>query len=591
MLGCVVAAALAVVVRGSPLASTPDDPGFAPLNDLLRNVTFQLPPLSFSKDGLDATLENTLCGHIHIGLLEVGFTPPSSGSAAGRGVESAAKPLGDIAFSALGLGLGCSADVKYTAPLGIHGTLGVTFAVKDSGLTAVATFADDHVPETTPSVPTSMALPSAQCVGTFDVTDLKFDGGAVGWILNIFKSEIVSLVENQLGSVACELVSEDIPPLINPLLFNISTLLREAGANPPPPFGTVPLPRQPVVLPASLTRASSAATVDWASNPALTLVDWVVDNVLGDDAALPAATTSAAATRRMALVDPLVEHLTGGSGVFARDGLSIELIHFDDALTNTTIGIRSFSIGGLDTIESLDVLVPYVEGEASANASALTFSTWSRVGMSALNLSLGLWLDLGPGTSIDHGAGTYHLEVEISAGLEDVEAVGILLSALKREALEDISIGSLLRTPVGCALSALWEGDAGLNITGFDLALARLEGPTITGLISGGLDTLVDDSVAAARALYGDAVWAATRGLSDGAGREVANGAIGLVRAFGAALLSCPRAGGGGLPPSPVEWKHSALLALLSSAVSGGDRSAIGVGGWLMDANALLASG
>ena len=572
----------------SVLASS-DDPGFAPLNDLLRNVTFNIPAIAFSADGVDATIESTVCSHLHVGLLEASYTPHAASTPP---ASPPPRALGALAFGAEGVGLKCTASVVYKAPLGVHGTLGVQFGVEDSNLAATAAFFDDAVPATTPTVPTRVEFPASECAGTFHVDGLKFSGGVAGWILELLKSLIGSEVEKELNSAVCGVLSSALPPLVNPLLLNVSRLLRDAAMNPPPPFGATPTPRRDVPLPASLTSATSAATVDWAQNPVLALVDWAVDNVLGDDASLAPSAQVDAATRRLALVDPLVTHLTNGTGWFQAQDLDVMLIHFDDALTNTTIGLRSFQIGGLDTINRLDLLEPYeANGEATGGGCAdLAFSTWSRVGAKRLNMSLGLWLDLGPGSNVAHGAGTYHLEIEIGASMAEVEATAIVLSALQREVLEHMRIGALLTTPAACALSLLWAGDAGLNITGLELELSEFNGPFLSGFISGGLDTLIDNAVSAVKQLYGPVLWAATSSLADGAGRELLNGGIKLAREFGGALLTCDSK----QPPGPnaphlVNWETSAALALVSDAISEGPSSALGVGGWLMDINSLIA--
>jgi hypothetical protein len=574
-------------------SATPSDdpPGFGPLDALLRNVTFTIPPISFSEDGIDVTIENTKCGGmphpITVGNLALDFTAPPHAPITSGGAVA----LGDVTVAADGIGVGCASDVHYKAGL-IKGTIGITFAMKKSSVTAVINIFDDdhHAVAAMPLCPTRIAIPNDghQCVGTFVVSDLTFKGDVVAWILEIFRKSLANEIEKELGTLLCSALSEKVPPLLNPLVYNVSQFLRRAGADPPPPFDATPLPRHAVDLPKSLTHSSGAATVDWDNNPLLTLADWAIDNVLGNDAALPRGVVTNAKTRRLGLIEPLVRHATAGTGVVGQSGLHVELIHFDEQLTNTTIGIRSFSIGGLDTVNSLDLLEPYI-GAAANRSSDLDFSTWSRVGLKTLNLSLGLWIDLGPGTSVSQGDGTYHLELEINTVVENVEIVAIVLSALRRTVWHDIEIGSLIQTPFGCLLSSLWEGDAGMNLTGLEVKVGALRGPTITGLISSGLDALVDNAAAALKILYGDSVSAALRSLSDGVVRDLVNTVVKLGREFGASVTSCPRAGGGDAPPSPVNWKTSKLLALVSDALSGGEDSSIGVGGWLMDTNALIS--
>lgn len=164
----------------------------------------------------------------------------------------------------------------------------------------------------------------------------------------------------------------------------------------------------------------------------------------------------------------------------------------EDKLSKTSIRINGIHVVGLDT---LTTFVPLIEiGEYTFRNEL----RWDRLSI-ALDLSLTLQTStLDDPILVSPTPVTIMENITISLDLERIDVNASIFLAIDQNKFDTLPLGSLLKNPVVCFLSALDT----LEVSGLEVSLGKLSEPVITGFVSPGFEHLVATLVEAAFIAY-----------------------------------------------------------------------------------------
>eukprot|EP01065_Artemidia_motanka_P032311 TRINITY_DN39325_c0_g1_i1.p1 TRINITY_DN39325_c0_g1~~TRINITY_DN39325_c0_g1_i1.p1 ORF type:complete len:1369 (+),score=407.72 TRINITY_DN39325_c0_g1_i1:55-4107(+) len=450
------------------------DGDWAPVVNLLKLVTFKVPPQHFQDSAV-----------LGLGSVEVSLP----------GGDCNVLGIGDIAVSSNLISnntqMRLTADVTSVAArchflhvnymynlIGDHhlvnGHVDVHAGTQDATMKLAVVFSVPEGKSLVSSFPTSAVVESADVHMT--MPELHFHGGFTADIIDKVKPLFRGKIESSLSSVLKDKLSELAGGKLTELLGIVNNETMPFLAAPPAPdrlAGEPSVQHTPglVNLTGSVVSSIAAtATKNFLSVGDPLGINMVVDKVTKD----------------------------GSFGV----GLNDSIYHSSDALSTTSVRITGFSVGGIDRFVSFDPVA--VIGDHTVR---------TRFVLNQLEVMVHAEVTLGPtdqAGGAESKAGTVVEKVTANMQVGDVSVDAALLLAVNETAAGNLTIGSLYHHPLPCAVQPF----VNVSVTDFNVDVGRVTSPRLTGFISGGLDRLFNQAAFALYTLYEPTARAAVPGVA-----------------------------------------------------------------------------
>eukprot|EP00940_MAST-03C_sp_MAST-3C-sp2_P000408 g408.t1 len=469
---------------------------FEELNALFEGTIIVLPDADFDVDVpwpftyVDIWITQLRCTNIRLDDLIVSHTRVNN-------------KIVDLSIRVDNLDVDCSANWRYD--FGFTGSGSVTAALDDNDVSAVIRFEsqnfDSHAPDKS-SV--------KSCSANLDITSINFNGGISGTILNLFKSSVMSLIEDEVSTLLCAELGTLGSETVSTALGDVSALIDPylQPRDPSDPLAAeraLDLPTGTNLLnfqdPQSELGALAKEAFDYAASSLSK-----VDTSTGELAINGFMRSSVLDTNGLLAV-----------GVKDLDALFEDGIVYSghDMLTETSITMTAVRVGGLDSFTKFEPLVAIGRATLS-NAIALR----------RITIEIDLKIDMKPSThssSVIVNPSTPHQieHVTLRTALDNVELNLAILLALDQTKIDATQLGALLRTDqiAPCALATVLDA----QITQMTLSVGDIEAPSMTGFISVGIDRVVNSVVSAAFEMYEGAALRALPSLFDTTLRDSVN--------------------------------------------------------------------
>jgi hypothetical protein len=252
----------------------------------------------------------------------------------------------------------------------------------------------------------------------------------------------------------------------------------------------------------------------------------------------------------------LREYLLNENGTFVLDlGNETTVFSTHDQLTNTNISLLSLKVSGLDTFTDVQPFKRY------GNHSLQNVLSWDYLAFEAVVKMEILASTLPDSVFRDaERVEPYVEEMVITIGVENIESVVAILVALDPAQMTAMEIGSFLQVTsmVPCLLEALHEVSlAGLNVSIGDIRL-----PTVDGLVSPGLDRVLEDASEIAFFMFKGTILQMLPNLFQSTVRDLVTGFL--------ANVSCPEF---------KEFEEDSFVDLRDFLLSGEDAVEVGATG------------
>eukprot|EP00567_Pseudictyota_dubia_P011184 CAMPEP_0197435572 /NCGR_PEP_ID=MMETSP1175-20131217/3140_1 /TAXON_ID=1003142 /ORGANISM="Triceratium dubium, Strain CCMP147" /LENGTH=1492 /DNA_ID=CAMNT_0042964637 /DNA_START=260 /DNA_END=4735 /DNA_ORIENTATION=- len=494
-------------------ASSNDE--YEALNGLLDNVAFALPDAEVTKEfgslgTLDVTLKELVC--IDLSIQEAEF---SHNRLSDRRV--------DVSVGAV-LNLTCEFDYFYVYYPPLFGTIeddgkGKMHTVNNR-FDMTASFISENFNEAGPTTAT-ITEGCNDDNPVFNVEDLDFSESISSTILNVFEGLVQGIVEDEIKARVCKEM-EELGPEINGLLEEAEERL-EPYSNTDDEVATDPL------------EAEKALIGDTADEEGVQLFNFTQSDTLVHEAVQFALDTlndalggivegelndGTVSTGQTLGVNTLLRSfILGDDGVFE---LSTESVVYSNQteFVDAKVTLTSIRVSGLDSINRFEPI-------SVIGAHTLL----SRVAWDAIRIEADIVLEARPSSNPDANVFDVPLgdpanaslkeNVTVKVGLLDLDATLTFLLGLDEGSFGDQRVGSLLSTDniLPCLLSSARAAE----VTQFRVYAGDVIPPTLEGLLSEGLSTLLSDVIAAAFALYKSALLEAMPNFADTVLRRMMN--------------------------------------------------------------------
>ncbi len=394
----------------SVIEQTPSSSACGDLECWLGSLVINIPDQRFEVLDVSGTLTNAQCSNITLGHLASGVVPPA-------GIE----------LAATGLSIECTMDWGLKAfVIQAHGS--AMAQVSDSSLTLGLQLQSDRpVNATAFKLPVSASL--ALCTPRIDVAAIIFQGD-LGNFLNLFSTQIASILSTQLDKIICDQLSTLVQT-------NLTDSLQEVNQFIAPylkPRPVVPAPTPP------------AGMIDLRSSPLVGVTAYLLNDVVGADGPLG--------------LNKIVNALTNGTGSVTLGPLAnVSLPIAVSSLGVVRLGLETVTLSGLNSWSLFQALDP----------STGPYNLTSHTRLERLGLSFGFSLNVSLAGA---EAGSYLYEkAELEALMTDNALDSVLQLAIGAAAVERLSNEQAI-VP-GCLLSTVHD----VNMTQLDLSfvLAQLQ--------------------------------------------------------------------------------------------------------------------
>eukprot|EP00934_Nitzschia_sp_Nitz4_P006383 Nitzschia sp. Nitz4//scaffold103_size77763//45581//52259//NITZ4_005447-RA/size77763-processed-gene-0.92-mRNA-1//-1//CDS//3329532334//6373//frame0 len=453
---------------------------FAAINAVLEDTEFQLPDMTSSDGSTSLDLSQIVCSGIQVE--DVSLTSHSK--------TSGISPAIDVAIQVVDLDLYCSARYHYDGWLiSGSGTVHVTSRNSDVVLQGSIAATTANTPPSQVSIQT--------CSPSVNINDIDFEnGGFVGWVLNLVEGLARDMMESLVEDMLCSELQEAMQraqEVLEAVKGVMDDYRDDGGVNALDGEAALVVPDDTRLLDLQHPQTTFG---QWVNSTLLTAVDYLRQVV--DD---PETSTGSTDMRANIMIRQFL--LEGGalpvdtSHFFATDNDGSAVVFYNhDALMETTILVNEVKLLGLDSLYQFDpltVIGPY--------------TVQSRLAWALLALEVDAIITVKPSSldgAIVQNPSNAKLEenIQVVAGLGDLEADLALLSAFDQDVLEQLKLGSILRmddlTP--CLLSSIVE----LALTSFSIDAGDIFQPSLTGFVSEGLDRIFEELLKASFLLYED---------------------------------------------------------------------------------------
>lgn len=443
---------------------------FEELNDLIRPATFTLPDYKYDRDLISFDVTNLQCSSFQIGDVRISSTKDSS--------QRVSVPL-----SFIDLDMVCAFDYRYRAALVFTGRGSATVISSGSDV-------DTKMALTTSRVNLIQYPPEKidfeQCTADIVVNDIDFRGGVVAWVANAIEGSLRGRIASTARDKLCATLDEwSRTRIANWLEVAARTVARYA----PEPVGYEVNPlatEKALIVPSFVSllnlRQNEAGMAKWVQMAMDKMVNYFQEtsyDLHGTGTRSTDLNVNIFMREHFLNVDKSLDLEIEEFAVLEKNGL---LWEGTDRLTKSSIFLKNVKVKGLDTFTKFDPFVTIgdftVQNLLSWKYLEFEFDLTCVIQPSDRSDSV---LSYPPNSSVVE-------DTTLQFKMENVSAALSLMLAVDRGLLEEVEIGSLLRTSkiFSCLLSTIFD----VEVSDLSLTLDTLSPPTLTGFVSPGLDRM-----------------------------------------------------------------------------------------------------
>jgi len=475
-------------------------PSYDPLACWLYNLKINVPDIEVKEGFATITISSLYCEHF--GIETIASSYPNSQT---------------LSVSASGLVAACGGHYHVTG--GFHGD--VTMEIQDSSIDLSVLFKSDptnymSVGGNVTDCSTSIVIPKSS---------LKFTGSITAVLADLFRSPIADYMTDLLSTKVCDPLSVKLDSTLTKAILAMDTFILKVIENGPDKIGWLPEE--------DLVRWTDAGKVqDFLLN-----MNGFLESHLGP----PTPSTKSSATESVEVfaalhyderdhndpqcdgntlpkngINGIITKLTDGEISIPLNSTSANIII--DGVGALKLSLDVFNISGINSLTNLTILEPRDEHSLSTG-----------VGMKKLNLTLSIALQVSsiPGGMIVGPPleERFHLDLILS----DVELLGVLLLAVEKDFIEELTVYQLMYTNKTsvywpCLLSTLYTANftdltASMKISAINL----LPDAEIGKPLESALDKLIDDTIALFVNDYNQLVTDSIYGILQGPVRRTVN--------------------------------------------------------------------
>jgi hypothetical protein len=455
---------------------------FAELNAILQNLIIEVPenPPPLTSGGITMDLYSIVCKDIQI----------SNALLASRRLSASDVEL-QVTLS--GLDFTCQSRYKYTGALGVTGRGDVYVVSGGNQAVATATLSSSSFSDGMYDPPTHVVMKS--CNPTIQIVDIDFaNGGIISWTLDLLEGMLRDTMERLAEQQICNELSLALQGQTKEFLSYAKKTLKRYTDNDPSTLWTDQdlLAREQELDDKDLRllnlQQQDTNTGRWIHQ----LLDKGVDY-------LNTAVSSANGSAELQLNTWLRNYVLDDNGALileqSENGAGFVIFKGHDIVTQTTIAVDRVKLIGLDSFTRFDpIKIP------TGKYTLQTSMAWEYLG-----LEIDATVTIRPSTLddsiiVDSQARPIVEKVSAYVGITDLEASTALLTAIDRTTLEGIRLGSLLSKDhiMDCLMSTMHE----LDLTSMALDASDVVTPSISGLVSPGIDRVLSNVMDAAFLIY-----------------------------------------------------------------------------------------
>jgi hypothetical protein len=449
---------------------------FSELNAILADAVIYLGDVSVSEGFLlNLSLKNLKCTNFAIGDILISSTRRSDDVVA-------------LDIDVYDLTMDCSLDFNYQTFLFITGGGQATVQANNSA-SATAIFTSSNFDQ---DPPTSSSLES--CAAIVNLVNLQFLNGGI-LSLDTVESILARTVESQAERTICEQLREMTTTALVQQLENAKATLAKYPAE---LTGVDPLSREAELLEQLSESTENIKLINLLQRETeigqlldvslRELVQFLAQNVSNDAGYQELKVNS---VLRDTLLEDRALLLNATDFDFMKDGI---LWQRQDKLTDTTIYLNSIKLYGVDTLQNFH---PF---DFIGNYTIQNKVLWEY-----LTFEVNATVDIRPSSSpdsilVEPGSNQVVEHITIQFGFEAVEIVISFLLALKKDVIENLQLGSLLKwdNVFSCMVDSLFK----LEIPAFVVSTINMKEPTLDGFVSAGIDRLITDTTLSAFTMY-----------------------------------------------------------------------------------------
>eukprot|EP00940_MAST-03C_sp_MAST-3C-sp2_P000291 g291.t1 len=447
---------------------------FDELNALFEGTIFLLPDQFFNFDvpwpftSVDVFLTNMQCTDVSIDDMTVESSYKNN------------KEI-DVSVSITGLAMHCTLDWRYDFGL-IKGNGKAWVWTSNNRLSSTARFtSEDYATHG----PTKSTIES--CDVGVDVTNMHFQGGISGAILNLFKNNVMETTEEEIEAMACDEMSSMGSESLTSALEGVDEMFSQY-------LGPSVAPEDPLEAQSQLVVPDGTGKLVDFTNLEGSPIGDLITTALTEmnerfsthkpDPETGASTLGINIIVRDTMLDANGVYHMDLNNLMGNDGSNV-LFEGHDMMTQTTVTATAARVRGLDSFTRFLPL---------SAIGAQTFTSDMR--LENVFVEIDVTVDMKPSSSSDSiivNPSTPH-QVEhltIRTGLRAIEFSAAMLVAIDEDALGNLMLGSLLHTDhiVGCAMSTV----VALEVPQLSVSVGDILTPHMTGFISHGLDTVLNN--------------------------------------------------------------------------------------------------
>lgn len=451
---------------------------FAELNAILSNVVVEIPenPPPFSSGSITMDLYNIVCRDFKLGNAVL----------SSRRINSQSIEL-QVTLSQLDFT--CSARYDYKGALGVGGRGDVMVASRGNQAVATATMSSSN-----PTVPPTNVVMNG-CSPTIEIVDIDFsNGGIISWVLDAIEGMLRNTMERLAEETICRELESALQGQTKDFLAFAKDLLDKYS-------NVEPLMSEEQLL------AEERQVEDSTDVQLLNLQQqetefgmWVKKLLDEGVKYFNTVVNSPTGGTEFQVNKLLRDFILDASGALVlnqtEDGLLVFEVH--DILTQTTIVLDRVKLLGLDTLTRFDPFTVMKGGK---------YTLQTTLGWEYLGLEIDATVTIRPSTlpdsiivDSDNDAQPVIEQVNGFVGVRDLVASSSLLTAIDKSALENLRLGSLLSTDhaLNCLLSTIFA----LEWTSMTVEAADVLTPSVSGLVSPGIDRVLSSAIDAAFLMY-----------------------------------------------------------------------------------------
>jgi hypothetical protein len=462
---------------------------FADLNAILKDVVIEVPenPPQLTSGGITMDLYNVVCRDIQIGNAVLASRRLSASEV-------------ELQVTISGLDFTCQSRYKYTGALGVTGRGDVFVYSSGNQAVATATLVSSSFSAGMFDPPTNVVINS--CNPTIQIVDVDFaNGGIISWVLDLLEGMLRDTMERLAEQQICNELRLALQGKTKEfLLYAKKTLKRYTEDD----SSNIWTQHDLLAREQELEQSIAGNENDEDGLRLLNLHEqdtntgrWIHQLLDKGVDFLNTVVPSTNAGSELQINTWLRNYVLDESGALILKQPENDFVVFEghDILTKTTIALDRIKLMGLDSFTRFD---PFET--PTGKYTLQTSMAWKYLAVEIDGIITIRPSTLEDSVIIDSQASPIVERVNAFVGIKDLVASTALLTAIDRATLEGIKLGSLLSIDdvMDCLTSTMYE----LDLTSMSLNASDVLTPSISGLVSPGIDRVLSSAMDAAFLMY-----------------------------------------------------------------------------------------